>query len=135
MFPSVETLKAAAALPDIRFFSLFLFPSRVISNSIQLLVQDLDAACDPALTAMSKVGSLKLGGMGRKGSQLDCHRCFLMTFLSSPSSILEARAASSGEGVFSPSAPDSCDGLPLDMEAPFLLSWLVAPDGASSMNL
>ena len=27
----------------------------VISNSIQLLVQDLDAACDPALTAMSKV--------------------------------------------------------------------------------
>lgn len=28
----------------------------VISNSIQLLVQDLDAACDPALTAMSKVG-------------------------------------------------------------------------------
>lgn len=28
---------------------------RVISNSIQLLVQDLDAACDPALTAMSKV--------------------------------------------------------------------------------
>lgn len=30
------------------------FPS-VISNSIQLLVQDLDAACDPALTAMSKV--------------------------------------------------------------------------------
>ncbi|PKU31750.1 vacuolar protein sorting-associated protein hypothetical protein [Limosa lapponica baueri] len=30
--------------------------SIVISNSIQLLVQDLDAACDPALTAMSKVG-------------------------------------------------------------------------------
>uniref|UniRef100_A0A671XUL8 Vacuolar protein sorting-associated protein 53 homolog n=1 Tax=Sparus aurata TaxID=8175 RepID=A0A671XUL8_SPAAU len=29
--------------------------STVISNSIQLLVQDLDAACDPALTAMSKV--------------------------------------------------------------------------------
>ncbi|KAG7282533.1 hypothetical protein CRUP_020248 [Coryphaenoides rupestris] len=28
--------------------------STVISNSIQLLVQDLDAACDPALTAMSK---------------------------------------------------------------------------------
>lgn len=28
----------------------------VISNSIQLLVQDLDAACDPALSAMSKVG-------------------------------------------------------------------------------
>lgn len=28
----------------------------MISNSIQLLVQDLDAACDPALTAMSKVG-------------------------------------------------------------------------------
>uniref|UniRef100_A0A8C3L3P3 Vacuolar protein sorting-associated protein 53 homolog n=1 Tax=Chrysolophus pictus TaxID=9089 RepID=A0A8C3L3P3_CHRPC len=27
----------------------------VISNSIQLLVQDLDAACDPALTAMSKM--------------------------------------------------------------------------------
>lgn len=27
----------------------------VISSSIQLLVQDLDAACDPALTAMSKV--------------------------------------------------------------------------------
>lgn len=27
----------------------------MISNSIQLLVQDLDAACDPALTAMSKV--------------------------------------------------------------------------------
>lgn len=35
------------------FFSLF---CSVISNSIQLLVQDLDAACDPALTAMSKVG-------------------------------------------------------------------------------
>lgn len=34
---------------------LFVFFS-VISNSIQLLVQDLDAACDPALTAMSKVG-------------------------------------------------------------------------------
>uniref|UniRef100_A0AC11DZK8 VPS53 subunit of GARP complex n=1 Tax=Ovis aries TaxID=9940 RepID=A0AC11DZK8_SHEEP len=29
--------------------------STVISSSIQLLVQDLDAACDPALTAMSKV--------------------------------------------------------------------------------
>uniref|UniRef100_A0A8C8J7D0 Vacuolar protein sorting-associated protein 53 homolog n=2 Tax=Oncorhynchus TaxID=8016 RepID=A0A8C8J7D0_ONCTS len=29
--------------------------SNVISNSIQLLVQDLDAACDPALTAMSKM--------------------------------------------------------------------------------
>lgn len=29
----------------------------VISSSIQLLVQDLDAACDPALTAMSKVRS------------------------------------------------------------------------------
>uniref|UniRef100_A0A8C3L2N1 Vacuolar protein sorting-associated protein 53 homolog n=1 Tax=Chrysolophus pictus TaxID=9089 RepID=A0A8C3L2N1_CHRPC len=29
--------------------------SSVISNSIQLLVQDLDAACDPALTAMSKM--------------------------------------------------------------------------------
>lgn len=28
----------------------------MISNSIQLLVQDLDAACDPALIAMSKVG-------------------------------------------------------------------------------
>lgn len=31
------------------------FSSSVISNSIQLLVQDLDAACDPAMTAMSKV--------------------------------------------------------------------------------
>ncbi|KAL0973146.1 hypothetical protein UPYG_G00199580 [Umbra pygmaea] len=29
--------------------------SNVISNSIQLLVQDLDSACDPALTAMSKM--------------------------------------------------------------------------------
>ncbi|XP_075024608.1 vacuolar protein sorting-associated protein 53 homolog isoform X4 [Calonectris borealis] len=29
--------------------------SIVISNSIQLLVQDLDVACDPALTAMSKM--------------------------------------------------------------------------------
>uniref|UniRef100_A0A8C2KA21 Vacuolar protein sorting-associated protein 53 homolog n=1 Tax=Cyprinus carpio TaxID=7962 RepID=A0A8C2KA21_CYPCA len=29
--------------------------STVISNSIQLLVQDLDVACDPALTAMSKM--------------------------------------------------------------------------------
>ncbi|XP_060115277.1 vacuolar protein sorting-associated protein 53 homolog isoform X2 [Heteronotia binoei] len=29
--------------------------SGVISSSIQLLVQDLDAACDPALTAMSKM--------------------------------------------------------------------------------
>uniref|UniRef100_A0AAQ4RT43 Vps53 N-terminal domain-containing protein n=1 Tax=Gasterosteus aculeatus aculeatus TaxID=481459 RepID=A0AAQ4RT43_GASAC len=29
--------------------------STVISNSIQLLVQDLDAACDPALSAMSKM--------------------------------------------------------------------------------
>ncbi|XP_075709044.1 vacuolar protein sorting-associated protein 53 homolog [Rhinoderma darwinii] len=29
--------------------------STVISNSIQLLVQDLDSACDPALTAMSKM--------------------------------------------------------------------------------
>lgn len=37
------------------FYFFFLFCS-VISNSIQLLVQDLDAACDPALTAMSKVG-------------------------------------------------------------------------------
>lgn len=34
---------------------LFLSSRSVISNSIQLLVQDLDAACDPALTAMSKV--------------------------------------------------------------------------------
>lgn len=39
------------------FFLLFFFLfCSVISNSIQLLVQDLDAACDPALTAMSKVG-------------------------------------------------------------------------------
>ncbi len=37
-------------------YSLSCFLS-VISNSIQLLVQDLDAACDPALTAMSKVGN------------------------------------------------------------------------------
>lgn len=38
------------------FFLLFFFLfCSVISNSIQLLVQDLDAACDPALTAMSKV--------------------------------------------------------------------------------
>ncbi|KAK5904619.1 hypothetical protein CesoFtcFv8_006161 [Champsocephalus esox] len=29
--------------------------STVISNSIQLIVQDIDAACDPALTAMSKM--------------------------------------------------------------------------------
>lgn len=36
---------------------LFVFSLSVISNSIQLLVQDLDAACDPALTAMSKVGT------------------------------------------------------------------------------
>uniref|UniRef100_A0A7N6AKH6 Vps53 N-terminal domain-containing protein n=1 Tax=Anabas testudineus TaxID=64144 RepID=A0A7N6AKH6_ANATE len=35
--------------------------STVISNSIQLLVQDLDAACDPALTAMSKVGIYDIG--------------------------------------------------------------------------
>lgn len=35
----------------------FFFFCSVISNSIQLLVQDLDAACDPALTAMSKVGA------------------------------------------------------------------------------
>lgn len=27
----------------------------MISNSIQILVQDLENACDPALTAMSKV--------------------------------------------------------------------------------
>ena len=32
----------------------------VISSSIQLLVQDLDAACDPALTAMSKVSFQKV---------------------------------------------------------------------------
>lgn len=38
----------------IYFWVVFSFLS-VISNSIQLLVQDLDAACDPALTAMSKV--------------------------------------------------------------------------------
>lgn len=36
-------------------FPLISVFGRVISNSIQLLVQDLDAACDPALTAMSKV--------------------------------------------------------------------------------
>lgn len=36
----------------------------VISNSIQLLVQDLDAACDPALTAMSKVGVGFVSGRG-----------------------------------------------------------------------
>lgn len=35
---------------------ILVFFCSVISNSIQLLVQDLDAACDPALTAMSKVG-------------------------------------------------------------------------------
>uniref|UniRef100_A0A7P0T874 VPS53 subunit of GARP complex n=1 Tax=Homo sapiens TaxID=9606 RepID=A0A7P0T874_HUMAN len=34
--------------------------STVISSSIQLLVQDLDAACDPALTAMSKVRSWEM---------------------------------------------------------------------------
>uniref|UniRef100_A0AAA9TB33 VPS53 subunit of GARP complex n=1 Tax=Bos taurus TaxID=9913 RepID=A0AAA9TB33_BOVIN len=34
--------------------------STVISSSIQLLVQDLDAACDPALTAMSKVSFQKV---------------------------------------------------------------------------
>lgn len=28
----------------------------VIANCIQLLVQDLESACDPALQAMSKVG-------------------------------------------------------------------------------
>lgn len=41
---------------------VFLFLCRVISNSIQLLVQDLDAACDPALIAMSKVESWLLKG-------------------------------------------------------------------------
>lgn len=39
-------------------YFMFLFNS-VISNSIQLLVQDLDAACDPALSAMSKVNKKK----------------------------------------------------------------------------
>ena len=34
-------------------FRTFLFS--VISNCIQLFVQDLEYACDPALTAMSKV--------------------------------------------------------------------------------
>uniref|UniRef100_A0A671XU47 Vacuolar protein sorting-associated protein 53 homolog n=1 Tax=Sparus aurata TaxID=8175 RepID=A0A671XU47_SPAAU len=40
--------------------------STVISNSIQLLVQDLDAACDPALTAMSKCGAPKRAYYQRK---------------------------------------------------------------------
>ncbi|KAK1900276.1 Vacuolar protein sorting-associated protein 53 like [Dissostichus eleginoides] len=35
--------------------------STVISNSIQLIVQDIDAACDPALTAMSKVSVEHVG--------------------------------------------------------------------------
>ena len=39
----------------------------MISNSIQLLVQDLDAACDPALTAMSKVAE------GRPTRHTDTH--------------------------------------------------------------
>lgn len=34
---------------------LFVFFSRVISNCIQVLVQDLENACEPALTAMSKI--------------------------------------------------------------------------------
>lgn len=33
---------------------------RVISHCIQLLVQDLETACDSALTAMTKVDDLKI---------------------------------------------------------------------------
>ena len=39
---------------EIRVYFHFVFPS-VISSSIQLLVQDLETACEPALTAMNKV--------------------------------------------------------------------------------
>lgn len=38
---------------------------RVISNSIQLLVQDLENACEPALTAMSKVSVIFLKDIRR----------------------------------------------------------------------
>lgn len=34
---------------------MYHFLYSVISNCIQLLVQDLETACEPALTAMSKV--------------------------------------------------------------------------------
>lgn len=49
----------------------------VISNSIQLLVQDLDAACDPALTAMSKVGCEFVLGRGT----LEIHVKFLVALM------------------------------------------------------
>lgn len=38
------------------YLYMWLFVCSVISSCIQLLVQDLEAACEPALTAMSKVG-------------------------------------------------------------------------------
>jgi len=57
----------------------------VISNSIQLLVQDLDAACDPALTAMSKVGAGFAAGRGSLGIPVEfvCFDC-LISLLTCP---------------------------------------------------
>uniref|UniRef100_A0A8C7RAW3 Vacuolar protein sorting-associated protein 53 homolog n=1 Tax=Oncorhynchus mykiss TaxID=8022 RepID=A0A8C7RAW3_ONCMY len=54
--------------------------SNVISNSIQLLVQDLDAACDPALTAMSKMPWQSVEHVGDQITSLFTF-CFVLQLL------------------------------------------------------
>ena len=36
--------------------NLFAYSYRIIAESIQILIQDLENTCEPALTAMTKVG-------------------------------------------------------------------------------
>ncbi|KAM9318664.1 vacuolar protein sorting-associated protein 53 homolog [Pholidichthys leucotaenia] len=50
----VERINLTGEMDTFSMTSLLCYHG-VISNSIQLLVQDLDAVCDPALTAMSKM--------------------------------------------------------------------------------
>ncbi|KAK3560986.1 hypothetical protein QTP86_023178 [Hemibagrus guttatus] len=53
--PLMERINLTGEMDTFSTYNCCYLCGSVISNSIQLLVQDLDAACDPALTAMSKM--------------------------------------------------------------------------------
>ena len=77
----------------------------VISSCIQLLVQDLECACDPALTAMSKVPPTSAAGIAQLNYECCCsvkvstHRCFHFKYIVfNPSNCVAVAMADGGVG-------------------------------------
>ncbi len=54
-FESERNVFRAYVFKKFHYFILELFIYRIIAQSIQILIQDLENACEPALTAMTKL--------------------------------------------------------------------------------